>query len=75
MAKDKKIRLELVEVTREMLANNWPANITEQLELAAELDCNYNTLSLFMEGRTRSPNTALCQRIYEHYSGKYLISA
>ncbi len=69
------MRLDLVEVTREMLNDNWPETMADRIELAMALECNMQTLSQFRNGRTRAPATDLCQRIYEHYSGQDLISA
>ena len=68
-------RQELVEVTRQMLIDNWPTDPMEVLQLGITLDCNPGTLKLFIDGKTRYPRPQLCQRIYEHYTDKPLLSA
>ena len=68
-------RRDLVEVTRQMLIDNWPPTGLERLALGVELQANPATLMRIMKGKTPTPNGPLCQRIYEHYAEKPLLSA
>ena len=66
---------DLADVAILLLSENWPETMLDRNRLGVDLGCSPATLLNIVQGKTKNPNTRLSQRIYEHYSGKALLSA